>query len=119
MQAELSAEVRDWRCGLLREFGAEPAGGVAHLLAKLGDHPVIEREIGRIACTGGDARGIGPPEELQRIVAHLVPQDFVDLFKQRARIAVPAPRQVGGELGEPLDAGRQVWYLSHSVVSRS
>src|SRR2546430_14143229 len=48
-------------------------------------------------------RRIDPSQELDGIVLRATPQRGIEHAEQRPRVAVPTPRQVGGNGGEPCD----------------
>ena len=114
MEAELGAEVRDGcavQAGVLLLEPAAPLG--------LGLQPrhdaVVALEVLGIRRARGQLRRVGAPQQLQRVVVGLVPEQLVDAAEQGARLAVPAPRQVHGDLCQPLDARGEV---GHSAVRR-
>src|SRR5207249_11039050 len=56
-----------------------------------------------VLCAHGEPRGIDPSQQLDGIVLGTAPQRRIEHAEQRPRVAVPTPRQVGGNGGEPCD----------------
>ena len=80
--------------GLLeRRLGGEPA-----------HHCVVSLEEGRVRRERHQPRRIDVPEEIDGIVAVEVPEVLVDGAEQGASFAVPAPRQIVGDIGQAANA---------------
>ncbi len=103
MQPELGAEIRDRPVDELGIRGGEPgAGGRRVARGRGGDGVVQAQELG-VRCAGGEPRGIDASQQLDGIVPGEVPQRRIEQAEQRPRVAVPAPRQVGGDAGQSPD----------------
>ena len=101
VHAELGAEVRDRLRAMLGPGGREPGAGTGLLVPEPAHHPVIQRRDVRVEGGGLKPLRGHLVEELQRIVSDGMPETFVDGAKDDARFAVPAPRKIAGDAGEP------------------
>ncbi len=117
VQAELGAEVGDSPLGQVGVRRFEPGVvGRGHPPIPL-DNRVVAAQKGRVLRACGEPGGIHPAQQLDGIVPREVPERLVDRAEQLAGVAVPAPRQVGGQRGEPCDpfgeGGTPRSWLSH------
>ena len=64
---------------------------------------IHELEEARIARALAQPSGIDTAEDGDRIVPRQVPQRIVDLLENTSRLALPAPGQVGGDVGKSFN----------------
>src|SRR6266699_3321029 len=103
VQPELGAEVRDRPLDELGIRGGEPRAGGACFARGRGGDDVVEPQKLRVRRAGREPLRHHPPQQLDGIVLGAAPQRRIEHAEQRPRVAVPAPRQVGGNGAEPSD----------------
>src|SRR2546425_299131 len=94
-----------------------PRTGSSRVLRDRGADGVVEPKELRVCCAGREPLWRHSSQQLDGIVLGATPQRGIEHAEQRPRVAVPAPRQVGGNGGEPFDPfgerGTAVLGLSH------
>ena len=104
MQRELGREVRDRLPGQLRQ-PARPPGVVGRAcIVERGDGPVVQAHEVGVAGGGLELLVRHGPEHAHRVVGGRSPQRVVEPAEHLARVRVPAPPEIGGELVQAVEA---------------
>jgi len=103
VQPEFGAEVRDRPLDELGMRRGEPGAGGACFARGRGGDDVVEPQKLRVRRAGREPFRRHPPQQLDGIVLGPAPQRRIEQAEQGSRVAVPTPRQVGGNGGEPCD----------------
>ena len=104
MQRELGREVRNRLARQLREAMRPP--GIARRTrgVESGDGAVVDLEELRVARGGVELLVRDGPEHADRIVGRPAPEAVIEPAEDGARLRVPAPPEIEGELFETSDA---------------
>ncbi len=107
VHAELGAEVRDRLAAKLRKRAGIPRVLVGALGREPLQRTIIAGAEGRVAREGDETIGVDLLQQRDRVVPETLPERLVDLAKERAGIAIPAPGQIVGQMREPDEACRE------------
>ena len=119
VQAKLGAEVGDGPRDGLGVRRGEPGAGGRGVPCRGGDDGVVQAQERGVGRAGGESRGIDPAQQLDGIVLGAAPQRRIKQAEQGARVAVPAPRQIGGDGRQSIDPFGNGWAARFGLGHRA